>query len=157
MGKIEKGVLNTSDPVLFRIIPEILNALGFRKPDGGEYVRWWQGTYGIGENAELWFADLSREKADTRYTNVWHGKTEEIYEYETAGRENNWQELIARGKFFRYAFCKENNPPGDVGYKFYGKFELVSKKIEHDPQGRYLIWKKVGDEIRIADVNPGKK
>lgn len=151
----KKRMLNVSDPVLFSLKRDILNALEFRKPNGEEYAGLQQGTYKVGSNEEFWFANLIRQMGEGRYTNVWHEETEEIHEYESEGKENNWPELIRQGTFFRYTFCRVKDALGNNGFKFYGKFKLASE-IRHDSQGRYLIWKKVGDEIRIDEVNPGK-
>lgn len=144
----ENDVLHTSDPVVFRLQHEVLNALGLRNGAGNEYAGFMRGALQLNDIESIWFANLTRELGDSRFYNIWMENENSIYEYDTEkDGKAVWEDLVQKKESYRYTFCRIKDSLGNIAFKFFGKFKLTSG-IKHDEDGnRYLIWKKVGDEI----------
>lgn len=139
--------LTVADPVVFKLQYEVLNALGLRTSSGDEYAGYMKGALKINESEYIWFANMTREKGDSRFYNVWNDQDETIFEYEMENKKCDWEELVKK-ETYRYTFCKIKDSLGNSGLKFFGKFKLSSDIMQDENGVRYIIWKKVADTVR---------
>ena len=149
------GKITFADRVFFKSHSDILNAFGFTTADGRPYKAWDDGKYPIDDKKALWFPNLIRQLGTARYGNVLNKENDEITEYETEGKKNDWEKIIEEDHYYRYTFCKIKDDLGKEGYRFYGKYRLKKELgITRTGGAKYIVWEKVKDwdKVSINDV-----
>lgn len=159
----EKGFINASDDLIFSTMPDVLQGLRIRKPDGTAYKAIWRGAYRVrgAENTVLWFPHLSYNAGG--WSNILSDGGNIISESRGLGHseqeekmrrtaEQHWSKdenaFHAEQTIVRIVFAHSMNALGENGYRFMGVYHLHDVKHEGNEKApTCLVWRKVSDRV----------